>query len=163
MSGLPEYVVERTFQALPAQVWRAWTDPELLAQWYGPGVTTIIHGFDLEPGGRWLNEMRFGDKQDFSSMVFQAVDAPARLEWLHSSTDGDWNVVTNPMMPDWPRVLHTTVTFTERNGATDLRFTQVPVDASEAELACFAAAKDNMTGGWQMGFEVIDGLLEALD
>ena len=37
------------------------------------------------------------------------------------------------------------------------------VDASEAETACFAAAKDNMTGGWQAGFDIIDGLLDTLD
>ena len=49
-----EYVVEREFDASREMVWRAWTDPELLARWYGPGVETIIHEFDLKPGGSWL-------------------------------------------------------------------------------------------------------------
>ena len=56
MSELPEYVLERIFDAPRELVWRAWTDPELLQHWYGPGVETIIHEFDLKPGGAWLNE-----------------------------------------------------------------------------------------------------------
>ena len=43
MSELPEYVLDRIFDAPRPLVWRAWTDPQLLARWYGPGVETIIH------------------------------------------------------------------------------------------------------------------------
>ncbi len=38
MSGLPEFVLDRVFDAPRELVWRAWTDPELLHRWYGPGV-----------------------------------------------------------------------------------------------------------------------------
>lgn len=58
MSDLPEYVLERIFDASRPLVWRAWTDPEVLASWYGPGVETIIHEFDHRTGGVWLNEMK---------------------------------------------------------------------------------------------------------
>jgi len=64
MSDLPEYILDRVFDAPREMVWRAWTDPELLSRWYGPGVETIIHKFDLKPGGVWLNEMKMGDKSD---------------------------------------------------------------------------------------------------
>ena len=43
-------------------------------------------------------------------------------------------------MKDWPRVLLTTVTFEEDGAQTKLRLTWVPHEASEAEIACFAAA-----------------------
>ena len=58
MSDLPEFVLDRAFDAPRELVWRAWTDPELLNRWYGPGVETIIHKFNLEPEGTWLNEMK---------------------------------------------------------------------------------------------------------
>ncbi|MCH8250094.1 MAG: SRPBCC domain-containing protein [Proteobacteria bacterium] len=35
MSELPEYKLERIFEAPHELVWRAWTDPELLHRWYG--------------------------------------------------------------------------------------------------------------------------------
>jgi uncharacterized protein YndB with AHSA1/START domain len=36
MSEPPIYVLERTFDAPPELVWRGWTEPALLARWYGP-------------------------------------------------------------------------------------------------------------------------------
>ena len=47
MSDLPEYILERVFNAPRELVWRAWTDPDVLHRWYGPGVETTIHRFDL--------------------------------------------------------------------------------------------------------------------
>ncbi len=58
MSDLPEFAMDRVFDAPRELVWRAWTDPELLHRWYGPGVETVIHKFDLEPCVVWLNEMK---------------------------------------------------------------------------------------------------------
>ncbi len=159
MSKLPEYMFDRIFNAPLKTVWRIWTEPELLARWYGPGVETIIHGYDLRPGGEWRNEMNWGGKADLSKMVFQEVVNEQKLVWLHSSADENWNVVANPMMPDWPRVLLTTVTFTEIGGQTKVRLHQVPVDASEAEIACFTEMMAGMDHGWGKGFSVIEEIL----
>ena len=162
MAELPEFVVERVFDAPRDLVWKAWTDPKHLAHWYGPGVETVIHGFDLKVGGAWLNEMKFGEKSDLSKMVFTEIEPGARLVWHHSSTDADWNVVSNPMMPDWPRVMLTTVTFTDDDGGTKLRLTWVPHEATEAEIACFAGAMDGFGRGWGAGFDLIDGILAEM-
>ena len=139
MSDVPEYSLDRIFNAPRDLVWRAWTDPEILHRWYGPNIETIIHRFDLKPGGAWLNEMKWGGNSDFSKMVFQEVTEPSKLVWHHSSTDSDWNIVTNPMMADWPRVRLTTVIFDDLGDQTNVRLTQVPIEATDAEIACFAA------------------------
>lgn len=162
MSDLPEYVLDRVFDAPREMVWRAWTNPELLSRWYGPGIDTIIHKFDLEPGGMWLNEMKWGEKSDLSKMVFQEVVPQEKMVWHHSSTDADWNVVSNPMMPDWPRVLLTTVTFTDDGSKTKVRLSQVPLDATDAEIACFASAMAGMDKGWGSGFKIIEEILAEL-
>ena len=162
MSDLPEFVVDRYFKAPRELVWRAWTDPQLLLRWYGPGVETVIHDFAPEPGGVWLNEMKMNAGSDFQKIMFKEVEVPARLVWHHCSADADWNVAANPMMPDWPRILLTTVTFEERGEGTDVRLSQVPVDATAAEIACFDALKDDMSGGWGKGYEVIDRILVEL-
>ena len=162
MTDLPEYSIDREFDAPRAMVWRAWTDPGLLSRWYGPGVETTIHEFDLRPGGAWRNEMKWGDKSDLSKMVFQEVVPEEKLVWHHSSTDADWNVVTNPMMADWPRVLLTTVTFEDAGEKTRVRLTMVPLDASDAEIACFAGAMAGMDKGWGSGFSVLDEMLAQM-
>lgn len=162
MSELPEYKLDRIFNAPRELVWRAWTDPEVLHRWYGPGVETIIHQYDLKPGGAWLNEMKWGDNSDLSKMMFQEVVPPEKLVWHHSSTDAEWNIVASPRMPDWPKVLLTTVTFEDLGDKTNVRLTQVPMDATDAEIACFAEMMAGMDQGWGSGYAIIDELLVEL-
>lgn len=163
MSELPEFILDRVFNAPREMVWRAWTDPELLHRWYGPGAETTIHKFDLQPGGVWLNEMKWGDKSNFQKVVFQEVTQPEKLVWHHySSTDSDWNTAPNPMMADWPRILLTTVIFEDTGDKTNVRLIWVPFEATDAEIACFAAAMAGMGKGWGAGYAMLDELFVEL-
>ena len=162
MSDLPTYVLERVFDAPRELVWKTWTDPELLPRWYGPRVETIVHRLDLKPGGLWLGEMRWAGMSNYQRVQYTEVTPPERLVWLHSVSDADWNIISNPMMANWPRVLLTTVTFQENGGQTTVRLTWVPHEASEAEIACFAAAMDGMDKGWAAGMELLADLLTEL-
>lgn len=163
MSELPEYILDRVFDAPRELVWRAWTDPDLLHRWYGPGAETIIHEFDLRVGGQWLNEMRWGDKSHFQKVVFEQVTAPEKMVWRHySSTDSDWSSTPNPMMADWPRLLLTTVMFEDRGDKTNVRLSQVPIEATDAEIACFATAMAGMDKGWGGGYAIMDEMFVEL-
>lgn len=48
-----EIHVERVFNAPRDLVWRAHTEPELLAQWWGRGNKVDVERFELERGGHW--------------------------------------------------------------------------------------------------------------
>lgn len=51
---LPIIRITREFDATPAQLMRAHTDPELFARWIGPdGMATTILDWDATSGGRW--------------------------------------------------------------------------------------------------------------
>ena len=162
MSDVPTYVLEREFDAPRELVWQTWTDPELLPRWYGPGVETIVHHLEVKPGGLWLDEMRMGGGSHYERVEYTEVTPPERLVWLHSVCDADWNVTVNPMMPDWPRVLLTTVTFEDDGGRTRLRLTWAPHEASDAEVASFAGAMDNLDRGWGAGMDLIAELLAEM-
>lgn len=159
MSDLPIFVLDREFKAPRDLVWKAWTDPAFLQHWYGPGVETVIHKFELKPGGAWLNEMKMKGGSNFQKVIFKEVIEPEKLVWHHCSADADWNVSASPMMPDWPRILLTTVVFEKKGTSTNVRLTQTPHEATEAEIACFAKMKDGMSGGWGMGYKLIDEIL----
>ena len=45
--------VEREFDAPRDRVWRAYTEPALLAQWWGRGNRLVIERMEVERGGHW--------------------------------------------------------------------------------------------------------------
>jgi uncharacterized protein YndB with AHSA1/START domain len=48
-----EIRLERVVDAPRDRVWRALTEPELLAQWWGRGNELVIERMEVERGGRW--------------------------------------------------------------------------------------------------------------
>ncbi|HYT14944.1 MAG TPA: SRPBCC domain-containing protein, partial [Burkholderiales bacterium] len=52
-------VITRVFDAPRELVWRAWTDPRHMAQWWGPqGFTNPVCEMDVRPGGALRIVMR---------------------------------------------------------------------------------------------------------
>lgn len=162
MTDLPTYVLDRVFAAPRELVWKTWTDPSLLSRWYGPNVETIVHSLDLKPGGLWLVEMKWGGNSHYQRVEYTEVAAPERLVWLHSSSDASWNIISSPMMKDWPLVLLTVVTLEEAGGKTKLRLTWTPHNASAAEIACFAGAIAGLGKGWGASMELLEKILAEL-
>jgi len=80
----------RTYAAPRQLVWDAWTDPDQIAQWWGPrGISTPRDSIeiDLRPGGKMRLEMvddATGQRYPNSGTLLE-VDPPARLVW---SDDG---------------------------------------------------------------------------
>jgi len=69
-----EFTIVRAFDAPREVVWRAWTEPEQLAQWFGPrGISTPLDKIrmDLRPGGQ-------------ASLVM--VDDASGVEYLNTGT-----------------------------------------------------------------------------
>jgi len=103
-----------------------------------------------------------GARSSYLRAEYKEVVEPERLVCLMANADAQWNIAPNPMMPDWPRVLLTTVTFEEARTQTRMRLTWTPHEASKAEIACFAAAMDNMDKGWGAGMRLLEELLVEL-
>jgi uncharacterized protein YndB with AHSA1/START domain len=59
----PSLTLTRRFPVAPEKVWRAWTDPQALKQWFGPGgpQPVALAEFDLRVGGRF--RIAFGGPQ----------------------------------------------------------------------------------------------------
>lgn len=68
--GKQEFTVSRWFDAPPELVWKAFTDPELVPQWWGPAqYKTEIEEMDVRPGGRW----RYLHESPQASYAFRGV------------------------------------------------------------------------------------------
>ena len=83
-----EIASERIFDAPRERVFVAYTDPELIARWWGPrGTSTSVEQMDVRPGGVWRFVIRHdsdGEQSAFKG-VYREVTPPERIvqtfEW----------------------------------------------------------------------------------
>lgn len=73
----------REVPVAPELVWRAWTEPELMKQWFTPKPWQTTHvEIDLRPGGIFLTEMRGpeGEEGGGTGCVLEAIPGE-RFAW----------------------------------------------------------------------------------
>jgi uncharacterized protein YndB with AHSA1/START domain len=78
-----EIVTTRVLPFARELVFEAWTNPEVLQQWWGPaGFTNTFYEFDPVPGGKWKFMMHGPEKGNYpNECVFVVVDAPSLIIW----------------------------------------------------------------------------------
>lgn len=111
-------VLTRVFEAPRAQVWKAFTDPAHLMQWWGPEHFTCPGAtVDLKVGGKYLLGMRGPDGNEFwGTGVYREVILNQKLVYTDSFSDAHGNVVAASSLGlpgDWPEQQLVTVTFAE--------------------------------------------------
>ena len=85
--------ITRVFDVPRELLWRAWTDPKHLAQWFGPrGFSSSVPELDVRVGGALRIVMRGPDGNDYPMKgVFREVVAPERLKFSNIAIDKDGN------------------------------------------------------------------------
>jgi uncharacterized protein YndB with AHSA1/START domain len=137
-----ELVITRVFNAPRELVFKAWTDPTQLSQWWGPrGFTNPVCELDVRPGGAIRIHMRGPDGTVYPMTgVYQEVVEPKRIVFTTTPLDEQGN----PLF----EVLNT-VTFAEKGGRTV--FTVVArVIRATAEASPYLAG---MEEGWAQQLE----------
>jgi uncharacterized protein YndB with AHSA1/START domain len=80
-----EVRIERVFDAPVERVWQAFTDPTLVAQWWGRGNKLVIERMEVERGGHWRFVEHTSDGVDGFEGRYREVTPPERLvqtfEW----------------------------------------------------------------------------------
>lgn len=151
-----ELVLTRVIDAPRKAVFKAWTDQEQMANWWGPNGFTIPFGkIDLRPGGVIHYCMRSPEGRDYwGKGIYREINEPERLVFTDVFSDEKGNTVQPVeygMSADWPAETLITVTFDELDGRTELTLRQ---SVSES-LAESSGARQ----GWA---ESLDRLAEYL-
>lgn len=140
----PELRITRRYGVDAAKVWRAWTEPQALSQWFGPGEpnSVTLAEIDLRPGGRYRIRFHTPDgEQHEVSGAYEEVEPLRRLvfSWAWRST------------PE--RVSRVSIALRTVDGGTELDFRH--------ERFFDQAARDNHLRGWTGTFDKLDAWIAA--
>lgn len=139
----PSLNLQRRYPVAPEKVWRAWTDPQALKQWWGPGGPEAVSlvQLDVRVGGRFriLFGGPHGDEHEVQG-TYKEVVANRRLAFT-------WT---------WPRTTPereslVTITFKPAAHGTELEF----VHAQHFD----ESVRDGHLRGWTEAFVKLDRFL----
>lgn len=135
----PELRITRRYPAAPERVWRAWTDPQALSAWFGPGEpdSVLRADMDVRRGGSYRIRFRTPDGEEHEvAGEYQEVVPHERLvfTWAWQSTPDRVSLVTVELHPD--------------GGGTRLDFRH--------ERFFDRAAREGHAHGWTLTFEKLD-------
>jgi uncharacterized protein YndB with AHSA1/START domain len=161
-SGEPVFVITRTFDARRDLVFKALTESERLARWWGPkGFTWVSATLDLRSGGVFHYCMRAPTGQEmWGKFVYREIVAPQKLVYINSFADEQGNTIRAPFSVDWPIEVLNTLTLAEHEGKTTLTLRGRPINATAGERKTFQNAFNSL----QQGFTgTLDQLAEYLE
>ncbi len=150
----------RVFDAPRELVWKAWSNAEALAQWWGPkGCATRVEKLDFRPGGVFHYAMQTPDGEFWGKFVYRDIEPPEHLSFLLSFADAQGNIVRAPFSDTHPLEILSDVTFTEQDGKTTITMRGGPFNATQEERESYAAILTDMREGTNSTF---DNLAEYL-
>ncbi len=160
---IEDFVITRQFAAPRELLFRAWTEADRLAAWWGPtGFSLLCAQLDLRPGGLFHYCMRAAAGIEmWGRFVYREIAAPERLVFVNSFSDADGNIVRSPFSAEWPLEVLNTITFAEHEGATTITLRGHPIDVIDAERDAFAAAHPSLEQGFKGTLDRLDAYLAA--
>ena len=141
----PSLVLHRKFPVAPEKVWRAWTDPEAIKRWFGPGgpQKVSLAELDVRVGGRF--RIAFGGpegEEHECAGVYREVVPNRKLVftwcWPNSTPE---------------RVSQVSITLRAAGGGTDLVFLH--------EQFFDETVRDNHKRGWSDTFIKLESFLKG--
>jgi uncharacterized protein YndB with AHSA1/START domain len=140
--------IVRTFDAPRALVWQAWTDPKMMAEWFGPRqFTSSVPEYDVRAGGKLRIVMHGPDGNDYPMKgVFREVVPPEKLVFTNIAIDNDGNHLLEG---------ETTVTFTEQGGKTTMTLKSRAVGRVPLAPQMLAG----MNAGWNQSIDKMEELV----
>lgn len=139
--------MKRTFNAPIELVWEAWTQPEHIAQWWGPNgmkINVVEHNFRV--GGKWKYVMPMPDGNEFvSDGVYSAI-----VEMQKVFTSANFKPMTEGVELR---------AFFEKNGdKTNFTFSVV----HPTEEYCQQQEKMGFYNGWGSAFDRLESFLSTV-
>lgn len=141
-----EVVMSRTFDAPQALLFRIYTDPKRIPQFWGPSkYTTVVDRLEVNIGGTWRFIQRDGKGKEFAfNGVFKEIDSPKRLVYTFEFEG----------MPG--HIIFETLTFQESNGKTTLTATALFQNIEDRDGMLNSGMESGASESWDRLADLLD-------
>lgn len=145
--GRQDIITRRMFDAPAALVYRAYTEPELVARWWGGQDPTEVSKLEARVGGQW----RFAQRgEDGSEYGFHGV--------FHALTPGEGLVYTYEFEGMPGHVAMETIGLVEQDGRTEMTSTLVFQSVADRD----GMVASGMEGGAKTALDTLEELVKTL-
>jgi len=134
------FEMERVFAAPLDQVWKAWSERNQLAKWWGPkGCSLEVSLLEFREGGFFHYAMRFENAPPmWGRFNYREIVPNERIVWLNSFANEKCGIARAPFSDFCPLEIENSVTFEEEEGTTRMTLYAEPFGASVEEVKYFA-------------------------
>jgi len=146
-----DFVISRIFDVPRDVLWKCFTDPERMKQWWGPkGFTVIASDMDLRIGGTYHYGMKAPDGSPMWGLfTYREIESERRLVFVNSFSDEERGVTRHPLHESWPLLMLSSFSFEdEPGGRTKFTVRWRTLDATPAEQKTFDENHPSMVQGW---------------
>jgi len=151
-NGHRVFEITRRFDQPRARVWKAWSEQDQLAKWWGPkGCAIEALRLEFRPGGFFHYSMKSHERpKTWGRFLYREIAPLERLVWLNSFANKDCGIARAPFSESCPLEIQNAVTFEEQGRSTVVTLRAEPFGALEAELGFFAELCSS--GGLAQGY-----------
>ena len=121
MADNKDFVISRVLDAPRELVWKVFSEPERMKEWWGPkGFTVIASKMDFRPGGIYHYGMQAPNGAAmWGKFVYREIVPPERMVLINSFSDEAGGITRHPMAPTWPLQMLSTFLFEGVTEASD--------------------------------------------
>ena len=161
-------IITRIFDAPRDLVWKAWTDPDLIKEWWGPkDFTAPSIQIDFRKGGKYLYCMHGPkgtefDKDFWSAGFFKEIVPMKKIISTDFFADEHGNKVdptSYGMKPEHPKELTVIITF--EDVLTDQTKLTLEYPRPKSDVAFEAMKNSGMEMGWNQSFDKLEKTLST--
>jgi uncharacterized protein YndB with AHSA1/START domain len=144
------FVIARDFDAPRDLVWKAWSEPGRMSQWWGPkGCRIRVERFEFVPGGFFHYAMLFRNgPTSWGRSMYREISPPHRIVWLNSFANERCGIARAPFSDKLPLEIENMIALSEGDGVTTLSLRALPFGESDEERQFFQDLFPSLNQGY---------------
>jgi uncharacterized protein YndB with AHSA1/START domain len=157
-----EFVISRVLDASRDLVWKCFTEPERMKEWWGPkGIKVVKSKMDFRVGGIYLYGMQVPDGSVmWGKQVYREIVPKEKIVFINSFSDENGGITRHPLAPTWPLEMMSVFTFEDQpGGKTKFTVRWRPHNPTAEEQKTFDEGHGSMNQGWSGTLEQLETYL----